>query len=211
MKRTKEVKKVVSMLLILSMIIHAFFLPQPTVKANVGENVTVATGKKAQTEKIVKKTENATVYEDGSGKMWAEIYARDIRFEDEDGILTDYDVSLKKLTEKESKTGEDLSSYEYQTTRTDKMTYFPEKVTNDTPIVAEYESYAVKINPTTIVQGGTLETEEKDAVRIAYEADDIDYQYESTTEGLKESIVLEKKTDQDRFEFDITLKNCSFG
>ena len=48
-------------------------------------------------------------------------------------------------------------------------------------------------------------------MQIAYETkkNGVDYQYESTTDGLKESIILDKKTDQNTFEFNITLKNCS--
>lgn len=42
--------------------------------------------------------------------------------------------------------------YDYQTTTTDKMTYFPEKVTIKTPILSEYDQYAVKINPKETVQ-----------------------------------------------------------
>ena len=211
MKTTKVTRKIVSLLLVLSMIISGFIVPQPLVKAKEEQKSTVAANTKVQSEKITQKTENATIYEDGSGKKRAEIYAQDIRFKDEKGKLTDYDISLKEVTDKESETGENLSKYEYQTTTTDKMTYFPKKVTTQTPILSEHEKYAVKIHPTETVQSGTVKKEGKEALQIAYEAktDEVDYQYESTTEGLKESIVLDEKTDKHTFEFDITLKNCS--
>lgn len=211
MKTTKVTKKIISLLLVLSMMVSGFIVPQPAVKAKVKEKSTVVANTKVQLEKIVRKTENATIYEDGSGKRRADIYAQDIRFKDEKGKLTDYDTSLENITKKESETGENLLKYEYQTTTTDKMTYFPEKVTTKTPILSEHEQYAVKINPKENVQSGTLKKEGKEALQIVYKAktDDVDFQYESTTDGLKESIILNEKTDKNSFEFYLTLKNCS--
>ena len=210
MKSTKATNKIVSLLLVMAMLTSVFCIPQPSVHAETEETTTV-TNTKPQAEKITQKTENATVYGDGTGKKRAEIYAQDIRFKDEKGKLTDYDTSLKDITERESETGENLATYDYQTTTTDKMTYFPQKITTKTPILSEYDQYAVKINPKETVQTGTLKKEGKEAMQIAYETKKkgVDYQYESTTEGLKESIVLDEKTDKHTFEFDITLKNCS--
>ena len=210
MKSTKATNKIVSLLLVMAMLTSGFCIPQPSVHAETEETTTV-TNTKPQAEKITKKTENATVYGDGTGKKRAEIYAQDIRFKDEKGKLTDYDTSFKDITERESETGENLAAYDYQTTTTDKMTYFPEKVTSKTPILSEYDQYAVKINPKENVQTGILKKEGKEVMQIAYETkkNGVDYQYESTTDGLKESIILDKKTDQNTFEFNITLKNCS--
>ena len=210
MKSTKATNKIVSLLLVMAMLTSGFCIPQPSVHAKTEETTTV-TNTKPQAEKITQKTENATVYGDGTGKKRAEIYAQDIRFKDEKGKLTDYDTSLKDITERESETGENLAAYDYQTTTTDKMTYFPQKITTKTPILSEYDQYAVKINPKETVQTGTLKKEGKEAMQIAYETkkNGVDYQYESTTDGLKESIILDKKTDQNTFEFIITLKNCS--
>ena len=210
MKSTKATNKIVSLLLVMAMLTSGFCIPQPSVHAETEETTTV-TNTKPQAEKITQKTENATVYGDGTGKKRAEIYAQDIRFKDEKGKLTDYDTSLKDITERESETGENLAAYDYQTTTTDKMTYFPQKITTKIPILSEYDQYAVKINPKETVQTGTLKKEGKEAMQIAYETkkNGVDYQYESTTDGLKESIILDKKTDQNTFEFNITLKNCS--
>lgn len=210
MKSTKATNKIVSLLLVMAMLTSGFCIPQPSVHAETEETITV-TNTKPQAEKITQKTENATIYGDGTGKKRAEIYAQDIRFKDEKGKLTDYDTSLKDITERESETGENLAAYDYQTTTTDKMTYFPQKITTKTPILSEYDQYAVKINPKETVQTGTLKKEGKEAMQIAYETkkNGVDYQYESTTDGLKESIILDKKTDQNTFEFNITLKNCS--
>ena len=205
MKSTKATNKIVSLLLVMAMLTSGFCIPQPSVHAETEETTTV-TNTKPQAEKITQKTENATVYGDGTGKKRAEIYAQDIRFKDEKGKLTDYDTSLKDITERESETGENLAAYDYQTTTTDKMTYFPQKITTKIPILSEYDQYAVKINPKETVQTGTLKKEGKEAMQIAYETkkNGVDYQYESTTDGLKESIILDKKTDQNTFEFNIT-------
>ena len=158
MKSTKATNKIVSLLLVMAMLTSGFCIPQPSVHAETEETTTV-TNTKPQAEKITKKTENATVYGDGTGKKRAEIYAQDIRFKDEKGKLTDYDTSLKDITERESETGENLAAYDYQTTTTDKMTYFPQKITTKTPILSEYDQYAVKINPKETVQTGTLKKE----------------------------------------------------
>ena len=163
MKSTKATNKIVSLLLVMAMLTSVFCIPQPSVHAETEETTTV-TNTKPQAEKITKKTENATVYGDGTGKKRAEIYAQDIRFKDEKGKLTDYDTSLKDITERESETGENLAAYDYQTTTTDKMTYFPQKITTKTPILSEYDQYAVKINPKETVQTGTLKKEGKEAI-----------------------------------------------
>ena len=75
MKSTKATNKIVSLLLVMAMLTSVFCIPQPSVHAETEETTTV-TNTKPQAEKITQKTENATVYGDGTGKKRAEIYAQ---------------------------------------------------------------------------------------------------------------------------------------
>ena len=216
MKKKNVANKFFSLLLVLSMLLGNVWIPQANVKAKETSSINLET-KNQETqetkEKITKKTENATVYEDERGKKRAEIYAQNIRFKDVKGKLRDYDTSLKEIEETTSLTGEDLSKYNYQTTKTDKFSYFPDKIDEKTPVLSEYEKYAVKISPhKEIVEEGKLKKENKKGAKIEYtdQKEDINYQYESTVSGLKESIVLEKKPENNLFKFDVVLKNCMF-
>lgn len=219
MIKNKGKQKVLALFLVGVMLISSLWHPQMEVFANkkdttytneVKESTSVKNAQENETS--IQKTENATIYKDGTGKNTAEIYAQDIRFKDEKGKLTDYDTSLQKVKDTKSTTGEDVTDYDYQTTATDKMSYFPDKVNSKTPILSECEQYAVKINPKETLQQATLKREEKETTQVEYAAKNnaIDYQYESTTNGLKESIILDKKTNKNTFEFDVTLKNCIF-
>lgn len=208
--KNKLKTKLLSFALIASMLVGGFWTPKAEPKVEAKESMSVKNVQENETS--IQKTENATIYKDGTGKNTAEIYAQDIRFKDEKGKLTDYDTSLQKVKDTKSTTGEDVTDYDYQTTATDKMSYFPDKVNSKTPILSECEQYAVKINPKETLQQATLKREEKETTQVEYAAKNnaIDYQYESTTNGLKESIILDKKTNKNTFEFDVTLKNCIF-
>lgn len=97
--------------------------------------------------KVCKKTENSTVYDIGDGRKRAEYYSRQVRYKDEKGKLLDYDTSLTEVDVKESEQGEGLSGYTYQTRQSDRIVYLPEKISEDSPVLGEYEKYQVKIVP----------------------------------------------------------------
>ena len=64
-------------------------------------------------KKILKKTENSTLYELEDGLKKQVLYDTDIRFYDKDNKLTDYDPSLVRIISDKSENNEDLSKYKY--------------------------------------------------------------------------------------------------
>ena len=216
MKSTKATNKIVSLLLVMAMLTSGFCIPQPSVHAETEETITV-TNTKPQAEKITQKTENATIYGDGTGKKRAEIYAQDIRFKDEKGKLTDYDTSLI-----EDKVCED---YIYQTAKSNKPVQFPEKISEDTPVRALYEKYTLSINPTSS-KNNSIESKEinleskkvsdlygeKEVKKTMVEYDGLwkqsSLQYEATNTGLKENIIIENRKSPVVYNFTISTRNC---
>lgn len=194
---------------------------------NIEANAVKAQTKTASQEKIVERTETSTIYDLGNGKKKAEIYSRKVRFTDDDGELRDYDTSLVRMEEKKNKEEEDLQAYAYRTRQSDKMAYFPEKLTDDTPVLTENEGYQAGISPAlkkeTKKKTGsqrnrlnkekvvTLDSAKKEAATsVEYEniAEGTVFQYEATNNGLKENIVLERPAAGNKHSFCIRLKNC---
>lgn len=193
------------------------YKPMATVKASLKTAQTEET-KAKNTEKKVTKKKDATIYDLGNGKKKAEFYAGDVRFMDEDGELKDYDTSLVCA---EDVTGD----YVYETAESDKMSYFPEKITEKTPVLTEYDGYEVSIHSDVDKKGtnksrkGKTDTEkvidlyenqEEKKTSIEYRGiwEDTSLEYESTNDGLKESIILEDDSAPSRYSFVLSLKNC---
>lgn len=59
------------------------------------------------------------------GKKQTVFYGQDVRFEDENGDLQEYDPSLVRVTGSKSEQGEDLKGYQYENKEGDKNIIFP--------------------------------------------------------------------------------------
>lgn len=174
--------------------------------------------------KVCKKAENSTVYDIGDGRKRAEYYSRPVRYKDEKGKLLDYDTSLTEVDEKESEQGESLSGYTYQTRQSDRIVYLPEKISEDRPVLGEYEKYQVKIAPfstdkrTAAGKGKTVRNKVEDLYQrkskkitsIIYDGvqPNIGFEYEATEQGIKENIILRTKKTANNYKFEVVLKNC---
>lgn len=174
--------------------------------------------------KVCKKAENSTVYDIGDGRKRAEYYSRLVRYKDEKGKLLDYDTSLTEVDEKESEQGESLSGYTYQTRQSDRIVYLPEKISEDRPVLGEYEKYQVKIAPlstdkrTAAGKGKTVRNKVEDLYQrkskkitsIIYDGvqPNIGFEYEATEQGIKENIILRTKNTANNYKFEVVLKNC---
>ncbi len=221
----KIMKKIIGVLLIV-----ALFLPEcsvvqqgEVVNAKQQSDYTLAAKNDSavnmnQKKKLVKKTKNANIYTLGNGANSAEFYSSDVRYKDENGTLLDYDNSLEENGELLSDNGTEVDEYKYKTCQNDKMSYFPEKADEDTPILCEYGKYDAQIAPimnTKKVSANEeivediYEKKEDKIVSVDYKEakHDVKYRYESTNEGLKESIILENGL-VNTFSFSIMLSHC---
>ena len=226
MKTMKRFQKDCAILLAMSLMLGTVSGYKPTAKANVKTAQIEATretqekkdAQETHAERTVTKKRNATIYNLGNGKKRAEFYAGDIRFADENGELQDYDTSLVCA---DDATGD----YMYETAQSDKKSYFPEKISEETPVLTEYDCYEVSVSSDTDQKGtktskkGKTDTEqvtdlyakkEEKETSIEYQGiwENASLEYESTNDGLKESIILDDKSAPSRYSFVFTMKNC---
>lgn len=92
-------------------------------------------------------TKNSTTFRLPDGKKKTVFYSQDVRFENEEGKLEDYDPSLIKIQDSKSKQGKDLSGYQYENKAGDKKHYFPEELTQETPVLMENGKYEISFAP----------------------------------------------------------------
>lgn len=95
------------------------------------------TKEKSEQEFVVERTENKTVFDLGDGKEKAVFYGDNVRYENEEGNLTDYDASLVPIEEEKSENNISLQGYAYENKAGDSKQYFPEKISKETPILME--------------------------------------------------------------------------
>lgn len=179
---------------------------------------------KEPAEKIIGKTETATIYDIGGGKKRAEIYPEKVRYKEENGEYTDYDTTLKKVKKQKTKAGTDLTEYAYQTKQSGQPAYFPQKLSKKTPVITENGTYQVRIIPQTSEQKtetSTIKPKQENVTdlyeqtaqkvtSVQYEdvLDKTTLQYEAETNGLKESILLDDASAGSEYHFQLQLKNC---
>lgn len=92
-------------------------------------------------------TVDKTVYDLGGNKKMEEVYFNNIRFEDENGELVDYDPSLELIETELSIGGESLEGYTYENKDGDAKHYIPEAISEDTPILMEKGAYSISFYP----------------------------------------------------------------
>ena len=92
-------------------------------------------------------TKSSTTFQLAGGKKQTVFYGQDVRFEDEDGNLKDYDPTLVKVDGGKSESGKDLKEYQYTNKEGDKKHYLPKDLTQDTPILMENGNYVISFAP----------------------------------------------------------------
>lgn len=115
------------------------------------------------------RTENSTVYKLDNGSKEEVFYGGNVRFEDENGKLKDYDPSLSKLPQDAvSESGKELEGYQFSNKEGDKKHYIPKEISEETPILMENDKYEITFHPVTgenevpaIVENGEKEPEAK--------------------------------------------------
>lgn len=165
-------------------------------------------------EDVIEKTEDTTTYDLGGGQKLLVFHGGEVRYENDEGELVDCDPSLVKLdTGEKSGRNESLNGYAYKNKEGDKKQYFPETLSESTPILMENGDYSMSftpVNAAAVADGGT-ENEatveiEKETIPSIYEAEkklpihavysndrnSADFTYTSGEYGVKETITLKK-------------------
>ena len=115
---------------------------------------------------VIRKPCGRNRWEFAAGVLVTEYYGQDVRFRNEDGELVDYDQTLKKLESRD-----DLNGYAYENTAGDQKQYFPENLTEETPILLENEDKQIRLVP---VEGPEKNDKKGDSLKeqIDYESDE---------------------------------------
>lgn len=174
-----------------------------------------------------KKTTDTTTYDLGGGQEMTVFHGGEVRYENEKGELVDYDPSLVKIQDGE-KTDQDqnLDEYAYENKEGDKKQYIPQTLSEKTPILMEYKDYRIGFAPTdkTLKQSGagkepveikkekiptTYEQEEKLPINAVYGDQEATLTYTSGEHGIKETLTLEKKPENNVFQYRLQLKGMT--
>ena len=173
---------------------------------------------------VVDKTETTTTFDAGDGLKTKVIHGGEVRYENDEGELVDYDPSLVEISDGEKTEHKDsLKGYEYKNKEGDKKQYLPEMLDESTPIIMEYGDNKITITPTDdTVRGLGLDAEKaavkEDIVPSIYdgegqmlpvnavygsENDAAIYTYTSGDTGIKETLTLNEKPDSNIFTYEI--------
>lgn len=150
-------------------------------------DVKAAEPKAAQSKEVIdsESTKNSTTFRLSNGKKESVFYGQDVRYEDENGNLKDYDPTLVEIQDKASEHGHNLKDYQYENKDGDKKQYLPKKLTESTPVLMEHDKYEISFAPITGEESG-IETQ--------------DQQKEKTEENAFSSIDKLKRTKLQREE-----------
>lgn len=111
----------------------------------VGAAETVPKEKKEVVEE--ENTKDSTTFQMEDGKKQTVFYGQDVRFEDKNGDLQEYDPSLVRVTGSKSEQGEDLKDYQYENKEGDKKHYLPKDLSEETPVLMENGKYQISFAP----------------------------------------------------------------
>ncbi len=168
-------RKIIACLLVLLMLfmgcgftqIASFFVPVVYATENVGDGENLNQIDEQSDEDVairdqsIDKTklvedqcdEYTTVFLNDDGTNTARFYSSPVRYEDEEGHLTDIDVSLTELTEGAKMLDEGIMKYKTKASPVD--TYLPEILSENSPIVVKYKDYSITLLP--ITSGGKID------------------------------------------------------
>lgn len=151
-------------------------------------DVKAAEPKAAQSKEVIdsESTKNSTTFRLSNGKKESVFYGQDVRYEDENGNLKDYDPTLVEIQDKTSEHGHNLKDYQYENKDGDKKQYLPKKLTESTPVLMEHDKYEISFAPITGEEENGIKTQ--------------DQQKEQTEENAFSSINKLKRTKLQREE-----------
>ena len=177
-------------------------------------------------EQVIDKTECTTTYDLGDGIKSVVLHGGDVRFENDEGELIDYDPTLVEIGDDQTTESDiSLEGYSYENKTGDKKQYLPEVLSEETPIILEYNDHQITLIPQneTVAELGLSECEatvEEEMVPDIYEGtgeslpvnavygndtDTVTFTYTSGDAGIKETITLSEKPEDNIFLYKISV------
>ncbi|MFR2565199.1 MAG: DNRLRE domain-containing protein [Anaerovoracaceae bacterium] len=182
------------------------------------------------TEKnVTGRTEDTTTYDLGEGEKMTVFHGGQVRYEDEEGELIDYDRSLVKIKTGEKTEGEkSLDGYSYRNKEGDSRQYIPQQLSEDTPLIMERDGCSISMSPADetlqdLELTGASVTVKKENTPVIYEDEEklpvtaqysrmgagADISYESGESGVKETMVLRERPESNVFRYVLDLEGLT--
>lgn len=98
-------------------------------------------------------SENVTVFDLGNSYRAKVFSAYPVRFENEDGDMVDVEPELVSVSGKETSQGVSLSGYAYENKSGLFKQYIPKNLSENTPVIMEYDDYSITMTPTGWLNG----------------------------------------------------------
>ncbi|MDD6310814.1 MAG: hypothetical protein PUB09_02620 [Firmicutes bacterium] len=209
MARKKSLAKKITAL------IASFMLVTAMVPEFVFAESQLVTEKNVTEADVTEKTEATTTYELSSGKLMTVFHSDDVRFRDDNGMLTDYDPELEAVEDEESTGGRDLFGYAFENREGDSKQYLPQVISEETPVLLEKGDASISMSPAdetleALGIGQSLMTEEAEVetpyqsteeklVDARYSGENADLTYRSEDKGVKESLILKERPASNTF------------
>ncbi|MBQ6366919.1 MAG: hypothetical protein IJJ30_00015 [Erysipelotrichaceae bacterium] len=95
----------------------------------------ILTPEEVTEENVTEKDLDTTTYDLGDGQKMTVFHGENVRFEDEDGKLIDYDPSLREETE--------MEDYALTNTAGDVRLFVPETIDEETPLLLGDDNYQI--------------------------------------------------------------------
>lgn len=170
--KQRKVKKCLAAILASSMMVTGIPWQGVLTKAETEE--------KPEQESVVERAENKTVFDLGDGRKKVVFYGDNVRYENEEGNLTDYDASLVPIEKENSENNVSLEGYAYENKAGDSKQYFPDKISEETPILMEKNQKSISFYPTAESNTETeeLNQEEENLESISVDETEADVQIE---------------------------------
>lgn len=145
-----------------------------TVKASEIEENEEIEPEEVTAENVIEeeKTADTTVFDLGGSRKMEVFYGSDVRFENENGELVDYDPSLVSVTDEKSIGGTELEGYAYENKAGDSKQYLPGELSGETPIVMEKEEYRITFHPVQLTGADTQMDEGENEEEWKFESEE---------------------------------------
>lgn len=203
--KTIDLRRNISIVLILTMLITSIFVYQPTIQAKSKNNKP-----KVVKELTDERTVNSNTYLMSDGTKKKDIFLENIRYK-EDEKLVDYDSSLGELDKKDKKilnekTDKKSADYLLCNEKGDKKHFFPTELNEQTGVILTNKNYSLSMAP--IIEDEVFEINSKDnKIEYITPQKDLKYEYISLNNGVKENIILNKKPEKNEFSYKIDTEN----
>lgn len=156
-------------------------------------------------------TKNSTTFRLSNGKKESVFYGQDVRYEDENGNLKDYDPTLVEIKDKTSGHGHNLKDYQYENKDGDKKQYLPKKLTESTPVLMEHDKYEISFAPITGEESG-IKTQDRQKEKTEENAFSSINKLKRTKLQREEVLTAEDKKEElpVSVAYESEDKNCTF-